>query len=85
MPRLEKFWRPRITFYKKWILHLETTNTSLMKMKGENLNDLSNKREMLKMIGHTQISEENRTSFTSKGFRISKITKITMGSGANYF
>lgn len=40
---------------------------------------------MFKKIGSTWILEENRTSLTSKGFRIPKITKINMGNGANYF
>lgn len=56
-----------------------------MKMKGENLNDLSNKYKKLKMIEVHRFSGETRTSFSSKVFRIPKITKVIRGSGANYF
>lgn len=58
MPGLEKFWTQNYFLHKNWILHLGTTNTRLMEMKGENLNDLSNKHKMLKMTGSTQISEK---------------------------
>lgn len=56
-----------------------------MKMKRENLNDLSNKYKKLKMIEVHRFSGKTRTSFSSNGFRIPKITKIITGSGANYF
>lgn len=81
---------PELLFTTNEILRQKTdsafgNNTRLMKMKGENLNDLSNKYKKLKMIEIHRFSGETRTLFSSKVFRIPKITKVIRGSGANYF